>query len=351
MAEPPAGSGPVNEPVPSQTMLRGHVEETAPLDPEGKSLNDVYKPDQRVDSEKDPFVPDQGEDVEKDTKTKPDKTDPAKDKADKHDTDTNPKQGGQSCALPKSNAKKKLSAKSAGAGLPKRKGKSQQPTPAKTAKSTPKKAGVSTKAQKPQNNTNKTENKPSGPKKEVQKPTEQKPPSPPPKKQSDPSPIEWGFGDPNKLAEQVVTRNPDGGISILGPGDTMRGEFAKYKDPDGMFPVATHASPTDFHMYYGLHTGRKEYNVDTMAKIIKKNAPPGSKIRLLGCESGMTNGGVAQQLADRLGPQYQLYAPNGYCELKNGVTNIYLKKPSEMPWGVDPPKGQFLEVKPRTPGH
>lgn len=290
-----------------------------------------------------------------DKKSGDEEQDPAKDKAEEYDK-SDPADGVGACprggagsklpAAAKKLGKAAAAAKRApaaarsGGAAPKRSAGRPAPQPASTGKSPPKKADPAKADPKKRGDQSKT-----GDKKDGAEPAK-KPTNRLPIKMDMPNVLDWNSRDGNTLAGQVATSNPNGGISILGPMDTMRGEMAKYKDPDGMFPVATHASPTDFHMYYGAHQIRKEYDVDTMAKLIRENAPPGSSIRLLGCESGMTNGGVAQQLADRLGPDYKLFAPNGYCELKNGVTNVYLKKPSEMPWGVEPPKGEFLEIKP-----
>lgn len=118
------------------------------------------------------------------TDTKPKENDPAKDKADKHDTDTNPKSGGQSCPNPQSNAKKKLPTKLP--GLPKFKGKSQQPKAAPSNKTTPKKGGVSTTA----------------PNNVPQKPVEQKPTLAPvdPGKKTTPK---LGKADCTKLKDQI----------------------------------------------------------------------------------------------------------------------------------------------------
>jgi hypothetical protein len=99
-------------------------------------------------------------------------------------------------------------------------------------------------------------------------------------------------------------------------------------------------------MYYGGHQGRKEYSVEVLAEIIKKHIKPGQPVRLLGCESAMDGeGGIAHQLAKLL-PNNPVYAPNGYCQLKDGKATVLLKKPSEMPPGVEPPHGEFVRVKP-----
>ncbi len=162
-----------------------------------------------------------------------------------------------------------------------------------------------------------------------------------------PSLLDWANHGGDTLARQVAESTPNGGLMLLGPMDTMRAEAKNYKDPDNYFPVFTHASSEDFHMYYGLHQGRKEYSVQTLAELIKKNVPEGQPIRLLGCESGLdSDGGVAHQLAKLL-PQNPVYAPDGYCQLKNGESTVYKKKPSEMPHlDQEPPKGEFVLIKP-----
>lgn len=170
-----------------------------------------------------------------------------------------------------------------------------------------------------------------------------------------PNVFEWGVGEGNDLARRVAEK-ASGGLMFLGPMDTMRPNVAGYKDENGYFPVFTHADKDDFHMYYTLHAGRKEYSPETMAAEIKKHIAPGQPIRLLGCESGMDGeGGVAQRLAELL-PDHPVYAPNGYCELANGKASVLLKKLSEMPSAslpdgtpgiLEPPHGSFVRIYPR----
>jgi hypothetical protein len=155
---------------------------------------------------------------------------------------------------------------------------------------------------------------------------------------------DWLQHGGDTLARMVAERTQGGGLMLLGPEDTMRANAEKYKDPDGYFPIFTHASGHDLHMYYGLHQGKKAYSAEVLAELIRKTVPEGQPIRLLGCESGIDEG-IAMELAKLL-PEYKIYAPNGYCELKDGKATVYKKKPSEMPWGEDPPKGKFVLVKP-----
>jgi hypothetical protein len=157
--------------------------------------------------------------------------------------------------------------------------------------------------------------------------------------------LDWTSKDGNTLAKLVAERTETRGLMVLGPMDTMRAQAEKYKDPDRYFPVFTHASHRDFHLYYSLHQGCKEYSADTLAGLIRKNVTAGQVIRLLGCESGI-DGGIARELA-RLLPENPIYAPNGYCELKNGKAIVYTKRPSEMQHLYQqPPRGEFVLVKP-----
>src|SRR5271168_3115174 len=108
--------------------------------------------------------------------------------------------------------------------------------------------------------------------------------------------IDWMKTDGDSLAKKMAEKTDNRGLMVLGPMDQMRAESEKYKDPDGYFPVFTHATPKDFHLYYGAHQGRKEYSAKTLADLIKQNVPEGQPIRLLGCESGVA-GGIARELA------------------------------------------------------
>ncbi len=166
-----------------------------------------------------------------------------------------------------------------------------------------------------------------------------------PKKQNhDVSAIDWVSHSGDTLARMVAKLTDNGGLMVLGPGDTMRGEAEKYEDPDGYFPVFTHASPTDLHMYLGVHNGKKQYSVKALAELIKEHVKPGQPIRLLGCEAGV-DGGIARELAKLL-PDNPVYAPNGFCQLKDGVATVYKQKPSEVPFGEEPQRGEFVRVKP-----
>jgi len=158
------------------------------------------------------------------------------------------------------------------------------------------------------------------------------------------SPEDWINKDGNALAKVVAERTSYGGLMLLGPMDTMRPEAERYDDPNGYVPVFTHASAKDFHLYYTLHLWRKEYDTTTLATLIRENVLPGRTIRLLGCESGV-NGGVARQLA-RLLPDYPIYAPDGYCKLKDGEAVVYKKKPSTAHGSEEPPRGEFVRIMP-----
>lgn len=175
-------------------------------------------------------------------------------------------------------------------------------------------------------------------------------------KTSSPSLLDWVYRSGETLAQQLAEKTPNGGLMILGPSDTMRDEAKKCSDPDKYFPVFTHSDEDDFHIYYGLHQGRKEYSAETMVALIKEHVAPHQPIRLLGCESGSAaENGIAKQLAKLL-PDNPVYAPNGYCELSNGKATVFLKKPSEVKPVLNPnefgfaypeiPKGKFVLVKP-----
>jgi hypothetical protein len=153
----------------------------------------------------------------------------------------------------------------------------------------------------------------------------------------------WNEKDGNSLAKLLAKKTSNGGLMILGPHDWMRGRSEKFKDPEGRVPVFTHASPKDFHLYYGLGQLRKEYSAETLAELIRKNVPEGKEIRLLGCESGV-HGGIAKDLA-RLLPKNPIYAPDGYCSLDGGSLTVLKKKYADTP-GAEPPHGEFVLVKP-----
>jgi hypothetical protein len=159
---------------------------------------------------------------------------------------------------------------------------------------------------------------------------------------------EWMRSDGNSLAKTVAKMTVYGGLMVLGPTDYMRAEAERFNAPKGFFPVFTHASAKDFHMYYGLHVGRKEYSVEVLAELIKEHAKKGQAVLLMGCESGVDDG-IARELADLLHDN-PVYAPNGFGYLKDGKAYVLKKRPSEVhsDWL---PAGQFVLVKPMSHAH